>query len=429
MGNRKRRLAAGFMIPLLMGLSLSACSGVKQEEAGTTDGGSGKAVKLRIMWWGSQARHDATLKALDQYAKTHPGVTFEPEYQSFDGYQDKLSTMSAGKNTPDLFQMDAAWFNDWASSGRLEDLSSVPAADIDKSLLETGTYEGKLFAMPLGNNAWGMVYNKTMMDSLGIKPPSTWEEFFTMARDIKPKLAKDQYLSKDMTADGAFYMSYQLSMGKGYSLSKDGKFHYDEATWKDWMNKWAALRKDKIVAPPDVTVSDKGQDAQMDLLVQKKILLKGSHAAEFGGFDALMPGDLALTALPRGTQASGWLKASMYWSVSPTSKHKEEAKKFIDWFVNSEEAAAILGTSRGIPVSKTVVDALQQKFTAVDKSALGLIETVSKDGAAFDPGPGSKGGWANFTKEYDNIVQSILFGKISIDEGWKQVVGLSKELG
>ncbi|WP_228551543.1 ABC transporter substrate-binding protein [Paenibacillus sp. B01] len=424
----RKRMTASLLILLMMGGTLSACSGVKEEEAGTADGG-GATVKLRIMWWGSQARHDATLKALDAYASANPGVAFEPEYQSFDGYQDKLSTMSAGKNTPDLFQMDAAWFNDWASSGRLEDLSSIPAADIDTSLLETGTYEGKLYAMPLGNNAWGMIYNKTMMDSLGVAPPTTWDEFFQLARDIKPKLAKDQYLSKDLTADGAMYMSYQLSMGKGYSLSKDGKFHYDEATWKDWMNKWAVLRQDKLAAPPDVTVSDKGQDAQMDLLVQKKILLKGAHAAEFGGFDALMPGDLALTALPRGAQASGWLKASMYWSVSPNSKHKEEAKKFIDWFVNSEEAAAILGTSRGIPVSRTVVEAIQQNFTAVDKNALGLIETVSKDGSAFDPGPGNKGGWANFTKEYDNIVQSILFGKIGIDEGWEQVVGLSRNLG
>lgn len=422
------RLAAGAAAVLSLSLVLSACSGIKKEEAGSAESGDGKSITLRIMWWGSQARHDATLKALDLYSEKNPGITFEPEYQSFDGYQDKLSTQSAGKNTPDIFQMDAAWFNDWASSGRLEDLSSIPADHIDKALLETGTYQGKLYAMPLGNNAWGMVYNKTMMDSLGVQPPKTWDEFFAMARDLKPKLAKDQYLTRDLTADGAFYMSYQLGMGKGFSMSKDGKFHYDEATWKDWMNKWAELRKDNLVTPPDVTVSDKAQDAQMDLLIQEKILLRGAHAAEFGGTDALKPGVMALTTQPRGTQAGGWLKASMYWSVSPNSQYKEEAKKFIDWFVNSEEAGEILGTSRGIPVNKTVADALQPKFTDVDKSSLGLINEVSKDGAAFDPGPGNKGGWANFTKEYDNITQSIMFGKISIDEGWDQIVKLSKSL-
>ncbi|MFC5652051.1 ABC transporter substrate-binding protein [Paenibacillus solisilvae] len=429
MKKRTRRLAAGLMVPLMLALALCACSGVKEENAGEVEGGGSKPITLRIMWWGSQARHDATLKALDQYTKNNPGVTFEPEFQSFDGYQDKLSTQSAGKNTPDIFQMDAAWFNDWASSGRLEDLSSIPAANIEKSLLETGTYENKLYAMPLGNNAWGMVYNKTIMDSLGVKPPETWDEFFAMARDLKPKLAKDQYLSRDLTADGASYMSYQLSMGKGFSMSKDGKFHYDETTWKEWMNKWAELRKDHLVSPPDVTVSDKGQDAQMDLLIQEKILLRGAHAAEFGGFDALKPGVLALTTQPRGTVAGGWLKASMYWSVSPNSKYKEEAKKFIDWFVNSDEAGAILSTSRGIPVSKTVASSLKPKFTDVDKSALGLIDQVSKDGVPFDPGPGSKGGWANFSKEYDNITQSIMFGKLGIDEGWDQIVELSKNLG
>lgn len=428
MRKRTRRLFAGLTVPLMLALILSSCSGVKEESAGTVDKGSGKPISLRIMWWGSQARHDATLKALDLYTKNNPGITFEPEFQAFDGYQDKLSTQSAGKNTPDIFQMDAAWFNDWASSGRLEDLSSIPVTNIDKPLLETGSYENKLFAMPLGNNAWGMVYNKTIMDSLGVKPPETWDEFFAMARELKPKLAKDQYLSRDLTADGASYMTYQLSMGKGFSMSKDGKFHYDESTWKDWMNKWAELRKDHLVSPPDVTVSDKGQDAQMDLLIQEKILLRGAHAAEFGGTDALKPGVMALTTQPRGSQAGGWLKASMYWSVSPNSKYKEEAKKFIDWFVNSDEAGAILGTSRGIPVSKTVTAALEPKFTEVDKSALGLIDQVSKDGTAFDPGPGNKGGWANFSKEYDNITQSIMFGKIGINEGWDQIVKQSKSL-
>lgn len=171
------RLASGAAAVLSLSLVLSACSGIKKEEAGSAEPADGKSITLRIMWWGSQARHDATLKALDLYSEKHPGITFEPEYQSFDGYQDKLSTQSAGKNTPDIFQMDAAWFNDWASSGRLEDLSSIPTDHIDKALLETGTYQGKLYAMPLGNNAWGMVYNKTMMDSLGVQPPKTWDEF------------------------------------------------------------------------------------------------------------------------------------------------------------------------------------------------------------------------------------------------------------
>jgi multiple sugar transport system substrate-binding protein len=426
------------LVGTMLAATLAAC-GVKKEEqpasgatAPAATAAAGKTpVKLRILWWGSQPRHDATLKALDLYTKKNPNVTFEPEYQSFDGYIDKLSTQAAAKNTPDVFQMDAAWFNDWASSNRLADLSSLNSKDVDKALLDTGTYKGKVYAMPLGNNALGIIYNKVVFDKLGIQPPKTWDELFQLAKDIKPKLAKDQYLIKDMTADYTMYTSYQLSKGKGYPRTQDGKFNYDKDTWIEFMTKMQELRKGGFVASPDVTTSDKGFDAKLDLLGQEKVMIKQSHAAEFGGFDSLKPGSFAMATLPKGVEAGGWLKASMYGSVNPDSKAKEEAMKFIDWFINDQEAADILGTSRGVPVSKKIVDYLQPKFNANDKIGINLItQTAQSGGKAFDPGPGMKGGWAKFAtnKEYDNITQQIMFDKMTVQQGWEEVVKLSKDL-
>lgn len=416
---------------LLLSLTATAC-GVKKDdtaaESNVANTQSGVQVKLRIMWWGSQARHDATLKALDLYTEKNPNVTFEPAYQGFDGYQDKISTQSAARNSPDIFQMDAAWLSDWAKSNRLADLASVNVEDIDSTLLETGKFDGKLVGLPLGNNAFGMVYNKTILDKLGLQAPETFDEFFRLTKEIKPKLAKDQYLTKDLTADELWYSVYQLSKGKGFPRTQDGKFNYDEDTWFEWMNTFADLRKGGYVSPPDVTVSDKVQDAQLDLLGQDKILIKNAHSAEFGAYDALKPGSLALTTLPGGIKASGWLKASMYWSVSPDSKNQEEAKKFLDWFINDQEAADILGTTRGTPVSKNIVEYLEPKFNATDKAGIELINKVAQDGNPFDPGPGNKDGWAKFSKEYDNITQQILFDKMAPAQAWEEIIKLSKEV-
>ncbi|MFD2611412.1 ABC transporter substrate-binding protein [Paenibacillus gansuensis] len=430
------KLTAVLLSSLLLGLSVSAC-GVKEEAApanapGASEVSPGKTpVNLRILWWGSQPRHDATLKALEAYTKKNPHVTFEPEYQAFDGYVDKLTTQAAARNTPDVFQMDAAWFNDWASSGRLADLSTVNTNEVDKALLDTGTYEGKVFAVPLGNNALGMIYNKVVFDKLGVQPPKTYDELFQLAKDIKPKLAKDQYLIKDLTVDNTAFTSFQLSRGKGYPRTAEGKFNYDKDSWITYMAKMQELRKGGFMTPPDVTVSDKNFDAKMDLLGQEKIMMKLSHAAELGGFDSLKPGSFALIPLPRGTEAGSWVKASMYWSVSPDSKKQEEAKKFIDWFINDKEAADILGTSRGMPVSKPIVEYLMPKFNANDKAGNALIAEVVKDGGkSFDPGPGTKGGWAKFAsnKEYDNIVQQIMFDKMTPQQGWEEVMKLAKEV-
>jgi len=80
----------------------------------------------------------------------------------------------------------------------------------------------------------------------------------------------------------------------------------------------------------------------------------------------------------------------MYWSVGPDTKNAEAAKKFIDWFINDPEAADILGTSRGVPVSKKIVGGLESKFTPIDKAAIELINKTAPNAQAFYPGPGLK---------------------------------------
>jgi multiple sugar transport system substrate-binding protein len=428
--NRKKKAVLGLM-SVVLAASLAAC-GVKNE--GSSVVASDKnAVKLRIMWWGSQDRHDATLKAIEAYKKKNPNVSFEPEYQAFDGYLDKMSTIAAAKNLPDLVQLDPAWISDWSSTNRLLDLtgSAINTKDIDQMLMKTGQYNGKQYAIPTGVNALGLVYNKAAMEKYAITPPKygwTWDEFYAFAKEARGKLDKDKYVLKDFTIDAGFYDIYQVSKGLGFSKTSDGKFNFDKASWLEYMNKFAEFRKEGIVAPPDVTISDKEYDAKLDLLIQDKILIKLANSSNYPGFDALKKGQLALVNQPKDKQGGGWVKTSVFWAVSPDSKNAEEAKKFIDWFVNDIEAADILGTTRGVPSSKKVVEYLTPKFTPVEKAQIELNTKTAIDGAPFDPGPGMKNGWDKFNKEYANLTQQIMFGKMTPEQAWTEIEKLSKEI-
>ena len=64
------------------------------------------------------------------------------------------------------------------------------------------------------------------------------------------------------------------------------------------------------------------------------VLMKRTFAALFPGYEGVKPGAYSLVTQPKGAKSSGWLKPSMFWSVSADSKYTEESKKFIDWFVN-----------------------------------------------------------------------------------------------
>ena len=62
--------------------------------------GSGETVELRISWWGSDARHEATLQVLDLFMEKYPNIKVSAEYQGFDGYHDKLVTQISSGTEP-----------------------------------------------------------------------------------------------------------------------------------------------------------------------------------------------------------------------------------------------------------------------------------------------------------------------------------------
>ena len=140
-----RRLMA-LITAALMAVSLTACGGQKAETgaqteaggkeaaAGTEAGGkeaAGEKVTLRMAWWGSQTRHDATNKVIEMYEAQNPNVEIEAEFYDFDSYFTKLDTLVAANDVWDIFQMGGN-FPKYMSS--IEPLDSyIEAGTIDVS--------------------------------------------------------------------------------------------------------------------------------------------------------------------------------------------------------------------------------------------------------------------------------------------------------
>lgn len=428
----KRSLSVLAMTALLG--TLAACGGggettknaestVKPADTASTAAPSNEPIKLRIMWWGSQPRHEATLAALDLYTKNNPNVTFEPEYSGMDGYLDKLSTQAAARNAPDIIQLDPGWTPDWMARNQLAELTPVvDVSKFDEKLLAGGQLQGKQYAMPLGSVAFGMVYDKAVMDKLGIANPTngwTWDDFFALAKESKSKLPSGQYFTKDYAGDYFMYSAYQYARGKGQIITDDGHFNIDQATFLEWTKNFEELRNEGLLPPADVNSSDKEFDPQMDLMVAGKILFRYSFSNNLGTWDSINPGAYALVTMPRAEQAGGWLKPAMFMGVSMNSKYVEEAKKFLDWFVNAQEAASITQTFRGLPANKDNAAFLEANMSEIEKVGLGLLRATEPDGQQWSAGAG---GWTNFIdKDWTLVRDQLSFGKITPEKAFEQL--------
>src|SRR5689334_2118603 len=93
-------------------LLAGAASGLALAAAGT---GPARAQdkRLRMYWWGGKDRADRTLKVNELY-KARFGTQIDGETLGWGDYWSKLATQVAGRNVPDVLQMDYRYIFEYA---------------------------------------------------------------------------------------------------------------------------------------------------------------------------------------------------------------------------------------------------------------------------------------------------------------------------
>ncbi|WP_028610761.1 ABC transporter substrate-binding protein [Paenibacillus harenae] len=428
------------MLMMAVMLVLSACSGGgnggnkagEETDAGADNKGNeapaGKTT-LSIMWWGTDARHEATQKALDIYTKQNPAVTFKPEFMAWDAFWQKLPTLAASKTITDVLQMDAAFIQEYVARGQLEDLSDIDLSGIvDPNVIENLSIDGKLYGIPLSQNAQGIAFNKTELDEFGIPHPHkdwTYDEFFQWARDARAKLPEGKYPIGDTTTwDGFNY--YQTAMGKPPVMSDGGKtFTLDKDLFMEFYQTYEEFRKSKIVPPAEKAASFLENDPQADPMASGVVMTRGATTGSVSALEQLMPGKVGVVNLPTGPAGGGWAQSTIFLSVSATSKNKDEAKKFVKWFISDKEAGKALALTRGIPINPDIYSELEPTLEAKDKLGKEIYD-LSLDKALPFYSPAA--GFSEWVDTYRKEMDAVTFGQQSIEEAFNKIEKMGKEL-
>lgn len=129
------------------------------------------------------------------YQKVNPNFTYEYELVSSDDLRQKISTLAASNDLPDMFVYESGKpIVDLIDAGQITDIGALlketgssdyvtPAAT---SLLETLSGTDTIYDLPLGLNVKGFWYNKALFEQAGItKTPDTWDEFEEDLKTLK----------------------------------------------------------------------------------------------------------------------------------------------------------------------------------------------------------------------------------------------------
>ena len=326
--------------------------------------------------------------------------------------------------------MDYRYIFEYARRGALLPLDDyVPKAlnltDFSPAAVDSGKVDGKIYGVSLGLNSTAMVYDKALIQSLGLKEPvwqMTWKEIGDLAVEITKAAKRDGFTGmQDGGRDEPLLEVWLAQRGKSL-YTAEGKLGYDDKDMAEWFAFWSDLRKRGGCAAPDTQALDRGE-IDSNLLTLGKVAMAFAHSNQLVGFQAINKSKLGLSTFPDGGQGAKpgqYLKPAMLWSVSAQSKQPEAAVKLVNFFVADLEAGKLLGVERGVPPSSAVRNAVTPTLDELGRAMADYITLISDKVGPLPPPPPRGAG--EIQTVLRRVNEQVGFGRLSPADGAKQFV-------
>ncbi len=399
-------------------------------KADTTTTSSGEDMKLTVAWWGNQVRNDRTQQILDMYTAAHPNVTFDSQPATFADFFTKISTSVASQTVPDVLQMNySSYIEQYVDSGALLDLTpyvdsgALDVSTIDQAILDSGSVDGKLYCVCAGVNVPSLIYNKTLLDELGIeiKDNMTIDEFEAVCKEVYEKSG----VKTDFAYGNAESMLTYIMRGEGiediyagdkFSVEDEKAFApyfkiYQDGLEQGWMidaGVYAELTLNSVEQCPLVYYSSPETQSWCACYWSNQLTAMKGAAPEGVELD--------FTTWPAADpKKANYLHPSMYFSCGANTAYPDEAVAVLNYIINDIDANNVLLAERGIPAPKAVADAISPNLTEENQKEIHLInDVVSPNSSKITPPAPSKASEVhNLANE---LTEQVLYGQMTAEE-------------
>lgn len=414
----KKRIkqAVSLALATTMVLSLAACGGGSSEPttAASADSGSGTPettaepaaaegltvnttdpITLTFSWWGGDARHEATQNAVKKFMEKYPNIKVENQFAAWSGWEDKMSASFATGTAPDVNQINWNWITSFSSDGSaFYDLNKVSdildLSQFSESSLADCTVAGELQGVPISLTGRIFYWNKTTFEKAGLETPKSLADLMAAGPVFQEKLGEEYYPIALGEYDRMILMVFYLESKYGKPWVENNQLQYSQEEIEDGLEFIQSLEDNHVTN----TIKGIAGDGADSLDKNPKwmdgryagIFEWDSSASKFEG--ALNDGEEFVVGEEfedMGDANGGYAKVSMCFAISETTEHPAECAALINFLLNEEEGADIMGIERGIPCSKAGLKVCEDKGLLSDKVAEANAKVLAYVGFPLDP--------------------------------------------
>ncbi|KOU82396.1 MULTISPECIES: ABC transporter substrate-binding protein [unclassified Streptomyces] len=134
-----------------------------------------------------------------------------------------ISELRSGRDRFDVLNIDVAWTSEFAAAGWISPLERdrFPLDAFLRPVVDTATFDGRLYAVPYVTNAGLLYYRKDVLEQAGEQPPRTWSELARQARTIAPRYGLDGYAGQFLPYEGLTVNVTEAVHSAGGSILRD----------------------------------------------------------------------------------------------------------------------------------------------------------------------------------------------------------------
>ncbi|MCX7709990.1 MAG: sugar ABC transporter substrate-binding protein [Clostridia bacterium] len=377
--SKTNKILKGFAgLILFLVLMLSACTANDQDNPGQRVSKANgikdeDRVKLNFTYWGSQDEKLAIEYACKKFMDKNPDIAINPIQIPNAQYNQKMVSLAAGNDSPDIGYMTGDLGEAWANEGRFVNFLPLLEKDSEykkEDFLDNIWYQlspENVWGISTAAECFGLYYNKELLKAAGIDSlPSKaedamdWDSFVRLAKkltlDSKGRNAENpEFDAANIRQYGVMFETWEEPINNmifsngGEWISPDGKrFTLNSTESSEAIQKLADLINKHHVAPSPFAAKSL---PSMNVALQAKLtaMAIGGQWMNLDLGNAKVNYDIGVLPKLKKSVTVGLSGATVLFK---SSKHPEEAWKFFKWLSNPESSIELYSSGLWMPTMK-----------------------------------------------------------------------------
>ncbi|MDO5423217.1 MAG: extracellular solute-binding protein [Eubacteriales bacterium] len=403
-----------------MALALALCGGMRMEAAA-----EGEEVGLIAAWWGSQDRNDKFTKAFDTYTENNPNITFELQINTFSDHLTALSASAASNTMPDLAMLQTAYLKTYTDAEKLLDLTpyiesgALDMSNVDENVLATGKVGEGIYGISAGNNAASIIYNKTLLEENGIEVKNlmNMEEFVGVCQEIYEKTGVRTQIDNISTWLEFISRANGTGLFEGNALGAgDAEIFVPFFEMIETGREEGWLLDQGIVTANGTAVEE--QAVVKYTSAETQSWCSGFNSNQMVAMQAAAPEgvELDLITVPcDDPSTSYYVRQAMCWTIAAGSEHIDEAVAVLNWWINSEEANAIIMGEPGVPANNEIAAYVADMLDETTAKTFNYVaDVVIPNSSAGDPP--AEAGASQVLDLANEVYEKVAYGEMTAEE-------------